>query len=147
MKWKISFFDGKDTEDTEERFADCPKKIRGITAMKRPTFKQFRSKALKKPGVQKSYDDLEVAYAMRKQLITLRQKAGLTQEDVAKKLRTSKSNISRLENVHSSISPKLSTIQAYAEAIGYKLKLDFVLRRKRQPKKSVQSNGQQAGRR
>ena len=115
--------------------------------MTRPTFKQFRSKALKKPGVQKSYDDLEVAYEMRKQLITLRQKAGLTQEDVAKKLRTSKSNISRLENVHSSISPKLSTIQAYAEAIGYKLRLDFVLRRQRQPKKSVQSNGQQAGRR
>jgi len=115
--------------------------------MTRPTFKQFRSKALKKPGVQKSYEDLEVAYELRKRLITLRQQAGLTQEDVAKKLRTSKSNISRLENVHSSISPKLSTIQAYAEAIGYKLKIDFVLRRKRQHNQSAQSDSQRAGRR
>jgi transcriptional regulator with XRE-family HTH domain len=114
--------------------------------MTRPTFKQFRSKALKKPGVQKSYEDLEVAYELRKQLIALRQKAGLTQEDVAKKLRTSKGNISRLENVHSSISPKLSTIQAYAEAIGYKLKIDFVRRVKRQRKKLVQSDDQPVGR-
>jgi len=112
--------------------------------MTRPTFKQFKSKALKKPGVRKSYEDLAVAYELRKQLITLRQKAGLTQEDVAKKLRTSKSNISRLENVHSGISPKLSTIQAYAEAIGYKLKIDFVLHRKRQNKKPIKSDGQQA---
>ena len=110
--------------------------------MTRPTFKQFRSKALKKPGVKRSYEDLEVAYELRKQLIALRQKAGLTQEEVAKKLSTSKSNISRLENVHSSISPKLSTIRAYADAIGYKLKIDFVLRRKRQHNQSVQTDGQ-----
>ena len=115
--------------------------------MTRPTFKQFRAKALKKPGVKKSYEDLEVAYELRKQLIALRQKAGLTQEEVAKKLSTSKGNISRLENVHSSISPKLSTIRAYADAIGYKLKIDFVLRRKRQLNQSVQTDDQQAGRR
>ena len=113
--------------------------------MTRPTFKQFKSKALKKPGVQKSYEDLEVAYELRKQLIALRQKAGLTQEDVAKKLRTSKSNISRLENIHSSISPKLSTIQAYADAIGYKLKIDFVHRRKRQHSQSARPEARRAG--
>jgi len=114
--------------------------------MKRPTFKQFRSKALKKPGVKKAYEDLEVAYELRKQLIALRQKAGLTQEEVAKKLSTSKSNISRLENVHSSISPKLSTIRAYADAIGYKLKIDFVLRRGGQRNQMMQTDRRTAGR-
>ena len=147
MLFDSSLFYKKDSENAEERFGDSSKTVKGVTAMTRPTFKQFRSKALKKPGVQKSYEDLEIAYELRKQLITLRQKAGLTQEDVAKKLRTSKSNISRLENVHSTISPKLSTIQAYAEAIGYKLKIDFVRPIKRQRKKPMSSDGQQVSRR
>ncbi len=56
----------------------------------------------------------------------VRQKAGYTQEQVAEKLHTSKSNISRLESVNSNISPRLSTITDYAEAMGYKLKIDFV---------------------
>ena len=114
--------------------------------MIRPTFRQFKTKALKKPGVKRSYEDLEVAYELRKQLIALRQKAGLTQEEIAKKLSTSKSNISRLENVHSSISPKLSTIRAYADAVGYKLKLDFVPRAKRQHNKLKQTGAKPATR-
>jgi len=114
--------------------------------MTKPTYRQFKSKALKKPGVKKAYEDLEVAYDLRKQLIALRQKAGLTQEEIAEKLSTNKSNISRLENVHSSISPKLSTIRAYADAVGYKLKLDFVPRGKRQHNKSMQTDRRTAGR-
>jgi transcriptional regulator with XRE-family HTH domain len=114
--------------------------------MKRPTFRQFKTKALKKPSVKISYEDLEVAYELRKQLIALRQKAGLTQEEIAEKLSTSKSNISRLENVHSSISPKLSTIRAYADAVGYKLKIDFVPRGKRQHNKLMQTDRRTAGR-
>jgi transcriptional regulator with XRE-family HTH domain len=38
-----------------------------------------------------------------------------------KRLHTQKSNISRLENVNSKISPKLSTIEEYAKAVGFKL--------------------------
>jgi len=114
--------------------------------MTMPTFKQFKTQALKKPGVKRSYEDLELAYELRKQLIALRQKAGLTQEEIAEKLSTSKSNISRLENVHSSISPKLSTIRAYADAVGYKLKLDFVPRGKRQHNKLKQTDAKPAAR-
>jgi len=114
--------------------------------MTKPTFRQFKSKALKKRGVKRAYEDLEVAYELRKQLIALRQKAGLTQEEIAEKLSTSKSNISRLENVHSSISPKLSTIRAYADAVGYKLKLDFIPRGKRQHNEAMQTDRRTAGR-
>jgi len=94
--------------------------------MARPTFKSFKSEALKKKGVKAAYDELAPAYEVRKKLIALRQEAGLTQEQLAEKLHTSKSNISRLESVESDISPKLSTITDYAEAIGYKLKIDFI---------------------
>jgi transcriptional regulator with XRE-family HTH domain len=94
--------------------------------MTRPTFKSFKEEALKREGVKKSYDKLSAGYEVRKQLIALRQKAGLTQEQMAEILQTNKSNISRLESVSSNISPKLSTLTDYAAAVGYKLKIVFV---------------------
>jgi len=94
--------------------------------MTRPTFKSFRKEALKREGVKSSYDELSEAYEVRKQLIALRQQAGLTQEQIAEILQTNKSNISRLESVSSNISPKLSTLTNYAAAVGYKLKIEFV---------------------
>ncbi|WP_422414164.1 MULTISPECIES: helix-turn-helix domain-containing protein [unclassified Endozoicomonas] len=94
--------------------------------MTRPTFFDFKKKALKNPNVRAEYEKLELAYQLRKQLIALRKEAGLTQEEMAEILHTQKSNISRLENVNSKTSPKLSTIEDYAKAIGYKVKISFV---------------------
>lgn len=94
--------------------------------MKRPTLKSFKKEAFKRKGVKEQYDALSPAYEIRKKLIALRQEAGLTQEQVAEILHTKKSNISRLESVESEISPKLSTLTDYAEAIGYQLRIDFV---------------------
>ncbi|MBT4034363.1 MAG: helix-turn-helix transcriptional regulator [Candidatus Marinimicrobia bacterium] len=92
----------------------------------RPSLKDFKKKALANPEVEKEYLDLAPAYALRKQLIEIRKNAGLTQEELAEILHTKKSNISRLENVNSKISPTLSTIEEYAKAVGYKLQLQFV---------------------
>jgi len=94
--------------------------------MVRPTMKSFREEALEREGVKKSYDELAPAYEVRKKLIALRQKAGLTQEQLAELLNTRKSNISRLESVNSNISPKLSTLTDYAAAVGYRLQIEFV---------------------
>ncbi len=92
----------------------------------RPSLKDFKKKALANPEVEKEYMDLAPAYALRMQLIEIRKNAGLTQEELAKILHTKKSNISRLENVNSKISPTLSTIEEYAKAVGYKLQLQFI---------------------
>jgi len=94
--------------------------------MSRPTFLEFKKKALDKPDVKEEYETLAPAYKLRKTLISLRKKAGFTQEQLAKILHTQKSNISRLENVNSSTSPKLSTIEEYAHAIGYNIEVNFV---------------------
>ncbi|MFV1917756.1 MAG: helix-turn-helix transcriptional regulator [Patescibacteria group bacterium] len=94
--------------------------------MKRPTFNDFKKKALQKPGVKREYDTLTATYRLRKQLIEIRIKAGLTQEELAEILHTKKSNISRLESVNSKISPKLSTIEEYAKAVGYEIEINFV---------------------
>ncbi len=94
--------------------------------MARPTLKSFKEEALKREGVRKGYDDLSAAYEVRRKLIALRQEAGFTQEQIAEILQTNKSNISRLESVNSSSSPRLSTLTDYAAAMGYKLKIEFV---------------------
>jgi len=92
----------------------------------RPSLKEFKKKALSNPEVEQEYNRLTAAYTLRKQLIKIRKEAGYTQEELAEILHTKKSNISRLENVNSKISPKLSTIEQYAKAVGYKLEINFV---------------------
>ncbi len=92
----------------------------------RPSLKKFKKKALENLEVKQEYEALAPAYALRKQLIKIRKDAGYTQEELAIILHTKKSNISRLENVNSNISPKLSTIEEYAKAVGYQLKINFI---------------------
>ncbi len=94
--------------------------------MSRVSFAEFKEKALQDAEFKNAYEALTPEYELRKQLILMRKKAGLTQEELAKKLNTKKSNISRLENFMSKSSPKLSTIQAYAKATGHEMKIEFV---------------------
>lgn len=92
----------------------------------RASLKDFKNKALENSDEAEEYHRLSSAYKLRKQLIKIRKDAGLTQEEIAKILHTQKSNISRLENVNSKVSPKFSTIEEYAKALGYKLEINFI---------------------
>jgi DNA-binding XRE family transcriptional regulator len=94
--------------------------------MTRPSFEDFKKKALTQPGVKADYERLAPAYELRRKLIAIRLAAGFTQEQMADALKTQKSNISRLENLNSKISPTLSTIERYANAVGYRLEINFV---------------------
>jgi DNA-binding XRE family transcriptional regulator len=94
--------------------------------MSRPTLKELKKKALLRPDVKAEYERLAPAYVLRKKLIGIRIAAGFTQEQMASALKTQKSNISRLENVDSKVSPTLSTIERYAQAVGYKLEINFL---------------------
>ena len=94
--------------------------------MSRTTLKEFKEKALQNSEVQKAYDAFKPEYAVKKKLITMRKKAGLTQEKLADIMGTKKSNISRLESFKSSMSPRLETLINYAKATGHELKIDFV---------------------
>ena len=114
--------------------------------MARTNLKSFKQKALKQPGVKKAYDDLTPAYSFRRQLVALRQNAGMTQEQIAEKLQTNKSNISRLESANSSNSPRLSTILDYADAVGYDVKIDFIPKRKSEHNKVLQRSAKKRAR-
>lgn len=69
-------------------------------------------------------ENYEVGYADFKIGVILRQAreaAGLTQDEVAQKLQTKKSAISRIENHADDV--RLSTIRKYAEAVGANLQI------------------------
>src|SRR5690606_41414850 len=76
------------------------------------SFKDFKKKALENAEVRKEYDSLQDEFNLIDQLVTMRTSAGLTQEEVANKLGTNKSNISRLE--HGKGNPSWSTLNKYA---------------------------------
>ena len=74
------------------------------------------------PKTLSSTKNYEVGYLEFKIGVLLRQareEAGLTQEEVARKLNTQKSAISRIENRAEDV--RLSTLRKYARAVGKKL--------------------------
>ena len=85
--------------------------------MNRPTFEEFKKEALSNPEVKKEYDRLAPIFRIKKELLTARLKKGFTQEEVAKRMKTSKSNISRLESLNNTYAPSLNTLIKYAEAL------------------------------
>lgn len=93
--------------------------------MNRPTFEDFKKEAMADPEFKKEYEVLAPVWDLRKKLIMLRLKEGKTQEQVAKLMGTQKSNISRLESGEKVSFPTLSTISKYANALGYKVNLEF----------------------
>src|SRR5215217_823502 len=88
-----------------------------------------RARAARDPefaeGLEAGYADFKIGAILRQ----AREKAGLTQEEVAKRLETKKSAISRIENSAGSI--RFSTLERYARALGWQLSLEIHPPRKR----------------
>ena len=71
-------------------------------------------------GFETGYSNFKVGVLLKQ----AREKAGMTQDDVARRLRTKKSAISRIENHAEDI--RLSTIQRYAKVLGKNLRVEIV---------------------
>ena len=83
--------------------------------------KYIKKRAARDAEFAENYD---VGYADFKIGVILRQareSAGLTQEEVARKLKTKKSAISRIENHADDV--RLSTLRRYADAVGTNLQI------------------------
>jgi ribosome-binding protein aMBF1 (putative translation factor) len=94
--------------------------------------KAFLDKASKRKGFREAYDNLEVEYALVRQMLSARSRAGLTQEAVAARMSTTKSAISRLEAAGKH-APSVASLKRYAEAVGCKLKIELVPHEQRDP--------------
>jgi DNA-binding XRE family transcriptional regulator len=71
-------------------------------------------------GFEAGYANFKVGLLLRQ----AREKVGMTQDDVARKLQTRRSAISRIENHAEDI--RLSTIQKYAKALGKNIRVEIV---------------------
>ncbi len=93
--------------------------------MNRPAFKDFKQKALDNPEVKKEYDELTPIFQIKKELLAARIKKGVTQEELARRIKTSKSNISRLESLNNTYTPNLNTLIKYAKALDCEIRVSI----------------------
>lgn len=68
---------------------------------------------------EKGFENFKIGVLLRQ----ARENSGITQEQVAQKLRTNKSAISRIENHSEDI--RLSTLRKYARALGKDIRLEI----------------------
>ena len=68
---------------------------------------------------EEGFENFKIGVMLRQ----ARESEGLTQEEIAKKLNTKKSAISRIENHSEDI--RLSTLRKYAEALGKEIRLEI----------------------
>lgn len=92
----------------------------------RKDLREFRNRALSRPDVRREYDRLADEFAFLDQILKARADAGLTQAEVASRIGTTQSAIARLETGGGKHSPSLATLQRYATALGYKVRVQLV---------------------
>jgi transcriptional regulator with XRE-family HTH domain len=92
------------------------------------THEEMVGKMLENSEVKVEYDALAPEFELLDELLKARDAAGLTQEDVAKRMGTSRPAVARIEAGGGSKrhSPSLSTLRKYAEAVGCRLQIKLL---------------------
>ncbi|WP_300674890.1 helix-turn-helix transcriptional regulator [Desulfoluna sp.] len=81
-------------------------------------------RASKDPDFWKDYDERFATFRLGALLKQARQEAGMTQEEIARELQTTKSVISRMENHATDI--RLSTLEKFAKALGRRIQVSII---------------------
>jgi len=102
------------------------------TDMKRPTnFDRYFEERIKNPDFTEKFRRAGKAWDLAIQLVSLRRKVGLSQKELAKRVRTSQQQISRLESP-SYEGHSLSMLRRVAEVLGADVRVE-IQRKKHQP--------------
>jgi ribosome-binding protein aMBF1 (putative translation factor) len=81
-------------------------------------------KWMKNPKFRAAYDALEDEYALAGALIEARIKSGLSQKELARRMKTTQPAIARMESGRQL--PSSATLLRFAEATGTKLRIAFI---------------------
>lgn len=89
---------------------------------------ELKKRALSRPGVKAEYEAMGPEFALLRQMIAARTKAGLSQAEVARRMGTHAPAVTRLESSlgGGKHSPSINTLKRYAEAVGCDLEIRFV---------------------
>jgi len=85
----------------------------------RDLHKQF----MKNAAYRKEYDALEGEFSLMAEVAKARTRAGLSQAQLAKRMKTTQSTIARLESGRGR--PSTRTLDRFAKATGHRLKISF----------------------
>ncbi len=85
--------------------------------------KDLKARLLKDPQVRKRYDALEEEFALMAAVAKARARSGLSQAELAKRMKTTQSTIARLESGRGR--PSTRTLDRFAKATGHRLKIAF----------------------
>ena len=90
----------------------------------------LKAQALSNQETKAAYDEMVPEFTLLRQMLRARQKAGLSQAQVAERMGTKAPVITRLESSlgNGKHSPSIATLQKYASAVGCKLQVKFVQR-------------------
>lgn len=77
----------------------------------------------KSPGYRAEYEALQEEFELAKLLIEARTRAGLSQPQLAKRMKTSQSYVARLES--GAITPSTRALARFAAATGSRLRIAF----------------------
>ena len=91
-------------------------------------FKDLKARLLKDSEVRREYDALEEEFALIAAVAKARARAGLSQAQLAKRMKTTQSVIARLESGRAT--PSTRTLSRFAKATGPRLKISFEPREK-----------------
>jgi len=92
--------------------------------MRKKTYKQLKKELLKEKRIKEAYEKLGYEFAVIEMIIKRRIEKGLSQKELAKKIGTRQSAISRLES--GTYNPSLSFLQKVGEALDAKLKISLI---------------------
>lgn len=81
-------------------------------------------KWVKNPKYRKAFEELKPEFELAQALIEARAEAGLTQKEVADRMKTSQAAIARMESGRSMAST--TTLQKYASAVGKQLRISLI---------------------
>ena len=92
------------------------------------THEKLKARVLSRKAVKTEYDALEPEFALLREMLTARQKAGLSQLEIAGRMGTKPPAITRLESSLSSgkHSPSIATLKKYAEAVDCHLEIKLI---------------------
>ena len=85
--------------------------------------RDLHKKWMKDPEFRREYDALEEEFALIVEVAKARQRAGLSQAELAKRMKTTQSTIARLESGRGM--PSTRTLGRFAKATGHRLKISF----------------------
>src|SRR5438874_11130613 len=83
----------------------------------------LHKKWMKDPDFRREYDALEEEFALILEVAKARRRAGLSQAELAKRMKTTQSTIARLESGRGL--PSTRTLVRFAKATGHRLKIGF----------------------